>query len=74
MLNSTLGPSRNSPARSIRSRPSLIEEKGFAGAYISGAVLANDPGPDIGLTTLTEVAARAGQITPHDGLAYFGGR
>ncbi len=41
----------------------LIEEKGFAGVYISGAVLANDLGlPDIGLTTLTEVAIRAGQI------------
>ncbi|MDR7161706.1 methylisocitrate lyase [Arthrobacter sp. BE255] len=41
----------------------LIEEKGFAGVYISGAVLANDLGlPDIGLTTLTEVTTRAGQI------------
>jgi methylisocitrate lyase len=41
----------------------LIEEKGFDGVYISGAVLANDLGlPDIGLTTLTEVAVRAGQI------------
>ena len=41
----------------------LIEEKGFSGVYISGAVLANDLGlPDIGLTTLTEVASRAGQI------------
>src|SRR5215210_3849200 len=41
----------------------LIEEKGFAGVYISGAVLANDLGlPDIGLTTLSEVASRAGQI------------
>ena len=41
----------------------LIEEKGFEGVYISGAVLANDLGlPDIGLTTLTEVATRAGQI------------
>src|SRR3982751_2710385 len=41
----------------------LIEEKGSAGVYISGAVLANDLGlPDIGLTTLTEVATRAGQI------------
>ena len=41
----------------------LIEEKGFDGVYISGAVLANDLGlPDIGLTTLTEVANRAGQI------------
>ncbi|MGV3161074.1 methylisocitrate lyase [Corynebacterium sp. 32222D000AT] len=36
---------------------------GFGGVYISGAVLANDLGlPDIGLTTLTEVAQRAGQI------------
>lgn len=41
----------------------LIQEKGFNGVYISGAVLANDLGlPDIGLTTVTEVAARAGQI------------
>jgi methylisocitrate lyase len=43
----------------------LIEEKGFAGVYISGAVLANDLDlglPAIGLTTLTEVATRAGQI------------
>lgn len=41
----------------------LIEEKGFDGVYISGAVLAADLGlPDIGLTTLTEVAGRAQQI------------
>ncbi len=41
----------------------LIEEKGFSGVYISGAVLANELGlPDVGLTTLTEVAARGGQI------------
>ena len=41
----------------------LIGEKGFDGVYISGAVLANDLGlPDIGLTTLTEVGTRAGQI------------
>ncbi|WP_299164932.1 methylisocitrate lyase [uncultured Arthrobacter sp.] len=41
----------------------LIEDKAFDGVYISGAVLANDLGlPDIGLTTLTEVATRAGQI------------
>lgn len=41
----------------------LIGEKDFDGVYISGAVLANDLGlPDIGLTTLTEVATRAGQI------------
>lgn len=38
----------------------LIEDKGFEGVYISGGVLANDLGlPDIGLTTLTEVASRA---------------
>ncbi|MEX3610231.1 methylisocitrate lyase [Rothia sp. LK2588] len=41
----------------------LIEEKKFDGVYISGAVLANELGfPDVGLTTLTEVAQRAGQI------------
>jgi methylisocitrate lyase len=41
----------------------LIQEQGFDGVYISGAVLANELGfPDIGLTSLTEVAARAGQI------------
>ncbi|MET1044263.1 MAG: methylisocitrate lyase [Microbacteriaceae bacterium] len=41
----------------------LIQEKGFDGVYISGAVLAADLGlPDIGLTTLTEVAGRAKQI------------
>lgn len=42
----------------------LIQEKGFDGIYISGAVLAADLGlPDIGLTTLTEVANRSQQIT-----------
>jgi methylisocitrate lyase len=41
----------------------LIEDKGFEGVYISGAVLAADLGlPDIGLTTLTEVAGRGQQI------------
>lgn len=41
----------------------LIEEKNFDGVYISGAVLANELGfPDVGLTTLSEVAQRAGQI------------
>lgn len=41
----------------------LIEQKGFDGIYISGAVLANDLGlPDIGMTTLTEVAGRGRQI------------
>lgn len=41
----------------------LIEEKGFEGVYVSGAVISADLGlPDIGLTTLTEVAQRVGQI------------
>lgn len=41
----------------------LIQRKGFEGVYISGAVLSADLGlPDIGLTTLTEVAARGAQI------------
>jgi methylisocitrate lyase len=40
-----------------------IEKLGFEGIYISGAVLANDLGyPDIGLTTLSEVAGRGRQI------------
>ena len=41
----------------------LIEEKGFDGVYISGAALSADLGlPDIGLTTLSEVAQRGRQI------------
>lgn len=41
----------------------LIEHKGFDGVYISGAVISADLGlPDIGLTTLTEVAGRGQQI------------
>jgi len=41
----------------------LIQDKGFDGVYVSGAVVAADLGlPDVGLTTLTEVATRAGQI------------
>lgn len=41
----------------------LIAEIGFDGIYVSGAVLSADLGlPDIGLTTLTEVAGRSGQI------------
>jgi methylisocitrate lyase len=36
----------------------LIERRGFDGVYVSGAVLSADLGLlDIGLTTLTEVAA-----------------
>ena len=41
----------------------LIEQTGFDGVYISGAVMANSLGlPDIGLTTLTEVSHTASQI------------
>lgn len=41
----------------------MIERKGFDGVYISGAVLSADLGlPDIGLTTLSEVAGRGQQI------------
>ena len=41
----------------------LIQRKSFDGVYISGAVLSADLGlPDIGLTTLTEVAGRGQQI------------
>jgi len=41
----------------------LIQTKGFEGVYVSGAVLSADLGlPDIGLTTLTEVAGRSSQI------------
>ncbi|MDQ1550043.1 MAG: methylisocitrate lyase [Microbacteriaceae bacterium] len=42
----------------------LIQEKGFEGVYISGAVISADLGlPDIGLTSVTEVAGRAQQIS-----------
>ncbi len=41
-----------------------IERAGFDGVYISGSVLSNDLGyPDVGLTTLTEVAQRGRQIS-----------
>ena len=41
----------------------LVAEIGYEGVYVSGAVLSADLGlPDIGLTTLTEVAARGAQI------------
>jgi len=42
----------------------LIERHGFPGVYISGAVLSANLGlPDIGLTTLTEVAHESQQIS-----------
>ncbi len=41
----------------------LIQRKGFEGVYVSGAVLSADLGlPDVGLTSVTEVAGRGGQI------------
>ncbi|MCF8590309.1 methylisocitrate lyase [Gordonia liuliyuniae] len=41
----------------------IVADAGFEGVYVSGAALAADLGlPDIGLTTLTEVAARGGSI------------
>jgi methylisocitrate lyase len=41
----------------------LIARHGFEGVYVSGAVISADLGlPDIGLTTLSEVAGRAQQI------------
>jgi methylisocitrate lyase len=41
----------------------LIQDIGFEAVYLSGAVVAADLAlPDIGLTTSTEVAARAGQV------------
>jgi len=42
----------------------LIEQLGFDGVYISGAVLSNDLGlPDVGMTTLTEVSQRGRAIS-----------
>lgn len=42
----------------------LIQDRGFDGVYISGAVIAADLGlPDVGLTTLSEVAGRGQQIS-----------
>ncbi len=59
----TPGAARQFPGTFTPLSAPLIQEKGFDGLYISGAVLANELGlPDIGLTTLTEVATRAGQI------------
>ncbi len=41
----------------------LIQQTGFEGVYVSGAVMANSLGlPDIGMTTLTEVAGAASSI------------
>lgn len=41
----------------------LIQDKGFEGVYLSGAVVAADLGlPDVGLTTQSEVAERSRQV------------
>src|SRR5271156_297102 len=46
-----------------------VAEVGFEGVYVSGAALSADLGlPDIGLTTLTEVAGRGQQIASASGL------
>jgi methylisocitrate lyase len=50
----------------------LVAEIGFDGVYVSGAVLSADLGlPDIGLTTLTEVAGRGAQIAAATDLPTF---
>lgn len=50
----------------------LVAEIGFDGVYVSGAVLSADLGlPDIGLTTLTEVTSRGGQIASVTDLPTF---
>lgn len=50
----------------------LIEDVGFDGVYVSGAVLSADLGlPDIGLTTLTEVSGRGHQIARATNLPAF---
>lgn len=47
----------------------LIEELGFEGVYVSGAVLSASLAlPDIGLTTLSEVSTRGQEITRVTGL------
>ena len=59
----TPGAARQFPGTFTPLSAPLIEQKGFDGISISGAVLANELGqPDIGLTTLSEDAQRAGQI------------
>ena len=59
----TAGAARQFPGTFTPLSAPLIQQKGFDGLYVSGAVLANELGlPDIGMTTLTEVAQRAGQI------------
>lgn len=50
----------------------LVAEIGFEGVYVSGAALSADLGlPDIGLTTLTEVAGRGAAIAAATNLPTF---
>jgi methylisocitrate lyase len=50
----------------------LVDQLGFDGVYVSGAVLSADLRlPDIGLTTLTEVSARGAQIAAVTDLPTF---
>ncbi|WP_046317211.1 methylisocitrate lyase [Mycobacterium sp. UM_Kg1] len=50
----------------------LVAEIGFEGVYVSGAALSADLGlPDIGLTTLTEVAGRGAAIAAATSLPTF---
>ncbi|MGO1193396.1 MAG: methylisocitrate lyase, partial [Nesterenkonia sp.] len=59
----TPGAARQFPGTFTPLSAPLIQQKGFDGLYVSGAVLANELGlPDTGMTTLTEVTQRAGQI------------
>ncbi|HLI14864.1 MAG TPA: methylisocitrate lyase [Acidimicrobiales bacterium] len=50
----------------------LIEQSGFDGVYLSGAVVAASLGlPDVGLTTLSEVAGRAREVARVTNLPTF---
>jgi methylisocitrate lyase len=50
----------------------IVETVGFDGVYVSGAALSADLAlPDVGLTTLTEVATRSGQIAEATTLPVF---
>src|SRR5690625_6998554 len=55
----TPGAARPFPGAFTPLSVALIQEKGFPGVYISGAVIANELGlPDVGLTTLDRKSTR----------------
>ena len=57
------GPIQRFPGAFNPLSAALIQRRGFEGVYVSGAVLSAELAlPDIGLTTASEVAQRAGQI------------